>query len=63
VLLFAVHAGLLTGGRTLLERGQTPLAAGLLWVPVVVAALALLMLAMPQLMGRLFHRRAVRAPG
>jgi predicted ATPase len=48
---------------TLLERGQTPLATGLLWVPVVVAALALLMLAMPQVMARLLHRRAVRAPG
>lgn len=63
VLLFAVHAGLLTGGRTLLERSQTPLATGLLWVPVVVAALAMLMLAMPQVVARLFHRRAVSAPG
>jgi len=36
VLLFAVYAGLLTAGRTILGRGELPAVAGLWWVPAVV---------------------------
>lgn len=36
VLLFAVYAGLLTAGRTMLGRGELPSAAGLWWVPALV---------------------------
>jgi lipopolysaccharide export system permease protein len=36
VLLFAVYAGLLTAGRTMLGRGELPPAAGLWWVHAVV---------------------------
>jgi lipopolysaccharide export system permease protein len=35
VLLFAVYAGLLTAGRTMLGRGELPLSAGLWWVHAV----------------------------
>jgi lipopolysaccharide export LptBFGC system permease protein LptF len=38
VLLFAIYAGLLTAGRTMLGRGELPAALGLWWVPVVVLA-------------------------
>lgn len=52
VLLFAVHAGLLVSGKTLLERGQTPGALGLWWVHAAVIALALLLLALPRMLAR-----------
>jgi lipopolysaccharide export system permease protein len=39
VLLFAVYAGLLTAGRTMLGRGELPLAAGLWWAHAAVAVL------------------------
>lgn len=57
VLLFAVHAGLLTSGKTLLERGQTPAALGLWWVPVVVVALALLLAGLPRFVAALRRGR------
>ncbi|HTQ37293.1 MAG TPA: LPS export ABC transporter permease LptF [Steroidobacteraceae bacterium] len=38
VLLFAVQAGLLTVGRTMLGRGEWPPSIGLWWVPLAVAA-------------------------
>jgi lipopolysaccharide export LptBFGC system permease protein LptF len=38
VLLFALYAGLLTAGRTMLGRGELPLAAGLWWVHAAAAA-------------------------
>jgi lipopolysaccharide export system permease protein len=38
VLLFAIYAGLLTAGRTMLGRGELPLAAGLWWAHAAVAA-------------------------
>jgi lipopolysaccharide export system permease protein len=40
VLLFGVYAGFLTSGRTLLERGETPLVLGLWWVHAAVLLLA-----------------------
>ena len=49
ILLFAVHAGLLTSGKTLLERGDTPALLGLWWVPATVLLLALALLAWPRL--------------
>lgn len=36
VLLFAMYAGLLTAGRTMLARGELPMAAGLWWVHAAV---------------------------
>lgn len=62
ILLFAVHAGLLTSGRTLLERGETPQWLGLWWVHAAVIALALAMLAMPRLAG-IARQRMMRAGG
>jgi lipopolysaccharide export system permease protein len=38
VLLFAVYAGLLTAGRTMLGRGELPQFAGLWWAHAAVAA-------------------------
>jgi lipopolysaccharide export system permease protein len=60
ILLFAVHAGLLTSGRTLLERAETPLALGLWWVHAAVVLLALAVLAAPGLQARGASRRARR---
>lgn len=50
VLLFALHAGLLTSGRTLLERGELPPVVGLWWAHAAVIALALGLLALPRLL-------------
>jgi lipopolysaccharide export system permease protein len=36
VLLFAVYAGMLTAGRTMLGRGELSLAVGLWWVPAAM---------------------------
>jgi lipopolysaccharide export system permease protein len=58
ITLFAVHAGLLTSGRTLLERAETPLALGLWWVHAAVILLALAVLAAPGLYARVASRRA-----
>lgn len=67
VLLFAVHAGLLISGKTLLERGQTPAWLGLWWVPVAVVALAVLLTGLPRMAARLrrrdFKRQLRRKPG
>ncbi|HUG73228.1 MAG TPA: LPS export ABC transporter permease LptF [Steroidobacteraceae bacterium] len=57
ITLFAVHAGLLTSGRTLLERAETPLALGLWWVHAAVILLALAVLAAPGLYARVATRR------
>jgi lipopolysaccharide export system permease protein len=53
VLLFAVYAGLLISGRSMLERSDLPLAAGLWWVPLLVLGLALLIQRAPRLLRRL----------
>jgi lipopolysaccharide export system permease protein len=44
VLLFAVYAGLLTSGRSLLERGETSPVLGLWWVHAAALLLALALL-------------------
>ncbi len=61
VLLFAAHAGLLTSGRTLLERGETNQVLGLWWAHAVVLALALAVLGMPRLGAALARWRGTRA--
>lgn len=53
VLLFAVHAGLLITGKSLLERGDTPAWSGLWWVHAAVVALAVLLVGLPRLRARL----------
>jgi lipopolysaccharide export system permease protein len=58
VLLFAVHAGLLTSGRNLLERGETPPVLGLWWVHAVVLLLALGVFGLPRLSAALARRHA-----
>jgi lipopolysaccharide export system permease protein len=56
VLLFAVYAGLLSAGRTMLERGDVPPVLGLWWVHALAAALGLVLVAPPQLR-QAFSRR------
>lgn len=58
VLLFAVYAGLLTSGRTVLERGESHVMLGLWWVHAAALLLALLLLALPRASARLAARRA-----
>jgi lipopolysaccharide export system permease protein len=48
VLLFAVYAGLLSAGRTLLERGETPRSLGLWWVHAAALLLAAGVLLLPR---------------
>jgi lipopolysaccharide export system permease protein len=56
VLLFAVYAGLLVTGRTLLERGDVPAAIGLWWVHAAAVALGLALLHLPGLSATLLRR-------
>jgi lipopolysaccharide export system permease protein len=56
VLLFAVYAGLLTAGRTMLERGAVPQSLGLWWVHAVAMLLAIAMLQLPRLRAALWRR-------
>lgn len=58
VLLFAVHAGLLTSGKTLLERGETPALLGLWWVPALVLLLAVVLLGAPRWLAAARRRQA-----
>lgn len=44
VLLFGIYAGLLTAGRTMLARGELPLAAGLWWAHALAIVSILLLL-------------------
>jgi lipopolysaccharide export system permease protein len=60
ILLFAVHAGLLTSGRTLLERGEIPAQLGLWWAHAAVLGLALLVVGVPRIAGRLARARNAR---
>jgi lipopolysaccharide export system permease protein len=48
VLLFAVYAGLLSAGRTMLERGDVPRSLGLWWVHATALLLGLGMLRLPR---------------
>jgi lipopolysaccharide export system permease protein len=57
VLLFAVYAGLLSAGRTLLERGETPRSLGLWWVHAAAVLLAAGVLLLPRLGDALARRR------
>lgn len=61
VLLFAVYAGLLSAGRTMLERGETPQLLGLWWVHAAAVLLALAMLGLPRLGELRARRRAGRS--
>ncbi len=53
VLLFAVYAGLLISGRSMLERSDLPLVIGLWWVPLLVLGLALVIQRTPRLLRRM----------
>ena len=57
VLLFAVYAGLLSAGRTLLERGETPRPLGLWWAHAVAVALAAGVLLLPLVGNALARQR------
>jgi lipopolysaccharide export system permease protein len=59
VLFFAVYGGLLTAGRTVLERGDSPVALGLWWVHVLAIALGLALVRQPRLTDWLARRRLV----
>lgn len=48
VLLFAAYAGLLSAGRTMLERGETPRLLGLWWVHATAVLLAAGLLLLPR---------------
>lgn len=63
VLLFGVYAGLLSAGRTLLERGVTPRFAGLWWVHAVALALGAGILLLPRLGDWRARRRAGAVAG
>jgi lipopolysaccharide export system permease protein len=63
VLLFAVYAGLLSAGRTMLERGDVPPLLGLWWVHAVAVALGLAVLGLPRLADALLRWRAATASG
>jgi lipopolysaccharide export system permease protein len=52
VLLFAVYAGLLSAGRTMLERGDVPEVIGLWWVHALAIALGLALLRLPWIFRR-----------
>jgi lipopolysaccharide export system permease protein len=57
VLLFAVYAGLLSAGRTMLERGDTPAGLGLWWAHAVAVSLAASLLLWPRIGDALARRR------
>ena len=61
VLMFAVYAALLSSGRSMLERGDLPLAAGLWWVHAASIALGAAIISGPGLLARWF-RAAGPAP-
>ncbi len=60
VLLFAAYAGLLSAGRTMLERGETPQLLGLWWAHAAALLLAAGMLLLPRAGDALARRRAAR---
>jgi lipopolysaccharide export system permease protein len=57
VLLFAVYAGLLSAGRTMLERGEVPRYLGLWWAHVVAILLGLALLRLPRIAAWLARKR------
>jgi lipopolysaccharide export system permease protein len=60
VLLFGIYAGLLSAGRTMLERGDVPQVLALWWVHALAIALCVAMMKLPALVGRLWWRPAAR---
>ena len=60
VLLFAIYAGLLSAGRTMLERGDMPPVLGLWWVHALAALLGLALLAQPRLQHAVSRRLAAQ---
>src|SRR5512139_2562781 len=58
VLLFAMYAGLLSAGRTLLERGETPRALGLWWAHAAAVLIAAGVLLLPRAGDALARQRA-----
>jgi lipopolysaccharide export system permease protein len=58
VLLFAVYAGLLSAGRTMLERGETPRVLGLWWVHAIAVLLASAVLLLPRVREAMARWRA-----
>jgi lipopolysaccharide export system permease protein len=60
VLLFALYAGLLTTGRLMLERGDTPAMLGLWWVHAVIIAGGLAALRIPRWSALLRRKASAR---
>jgi lipopolysaccharide export system permease protein len=58
VLLFAIYAGLLSTGRTMLERGETPRLLGLWWAHGIAVLLAVGLLLLPRVGNALVRQRA-----
>jgi lipopolysaccharide export system permease protein len=58
VLLFAVYAGLLSAGRTMLERGEIPRPLGLWWAHAAALLLAAGVLLLPRVVNALARRGA-----
>ena len=56
VLLFAIYAGLLSTGRLMLERGDTPAVLGLWWVHAAVLVMVLVVLKWPRWNAAWLHR-------
>jgi lipopolysaccharide export system permease protein len=56
VLLFAIYAGLLSAGRTMLERGETPRPLGLWWAHAAALLLAAGVLLLPRVVNALARR-------
>jgi lipopolysaccharide export system permease protein len=63
VLLFAMYAGLLSAGRTMLERGDVPPVLGLWWVHALAAVLGLALVALPRLTHAISRRLAPQSAG
>lgn len=61
VLLFAIYAGLLTMGRRMLERGETPAGLGLWWVHGAIVVMAVAAMRLPHWTASL--RRQVQPRG
>lgn len=62
VLLFALYAGLLSAGRTMLERGETPRLLGLWWAHLAAWVLAAGVLLLPRAGDALARQRRRRMP-
>jgi lipopolysaccharide export system permease protein len=63
VLLFAFYAGLLSAGRTMLERGETPRLLGLWWAHAFAVLLAVGVLLLPRVVDAMARQRGLRQVG